>query len=186
MPVIRNEKAEQAEKAEKPENMLKPEAKQSAAKQPTAKQSAEKQPATQTAPGELEKFDGLDAVIAKELSKCIKLEQLEIYHEALFALKGEEEGNKIYYAVKSSKRNIKTLRENYVEDSKQRMLIYLGLLFEGKKDAQFVEKLCVYLQTSLDKTPEEIYKGMMSEFGTKVGQDNYKYIKKSLKVLRNI
>lgn len=167
--VSRKEKAPKKEKVSKKENVSRKE----------AEPKREKSVKQKRVPA-MKEQDFLRA-----LGQSLSADDMQIYYDAFVAFYGQEKGSRQYKQFKKDANIQRLLKEQYLSDQQQRMRNYLRLMYrqEGMMDVDIVGVMQTCQQNEKQDL-QELYQTFQKKYGTKLGADYYRVIKKHSTVLK--
>ena len=167
--VSRKEKAPKKEKVSKKENVSRKEA-----------EPKREKPVKQKRVPAMREQDFLRA-----LGQSLSADDMQIYYDAFVAFYGQEKGSRQYKQFKKDANIQRLLKEQYLSDQQQRMRNYLRLMYrqEGMMDVDIVGVMQTCQQNEKQDL-QELYQTFQKKYGTKLGADYYRVIKKHSTVLK--
>ena len=121
----------------------------------------------------------------RALGQSLSADDMQIYYDAFVAFYGQEKGGRQYKQFKKDANIQRLLKEQYLSDQQQRMRNYLRLMYrqEGMMDVDIVGVMQTCQQNEKQDL-QELYQTFQKKFGTKLGADYYRVIKKHSSVLK--
>lgn len=121
----------------------------------------------------------------RALGQSLSADDMQIYYDAFVAFYGQEKGSRQYKQFKKDANIQRLLKEQYLSDQQQRMRNYLRLMYrqEGMMDVDIVGVMQTCQQNEKQDL-QELYQTFQKKFGTKLGADYYRVIKKHSSVLK--
>lgn len=167
--VSRKEKAPKKEKVSKKENVSRKET-----------EPKREKPVKQKRVPAMKEQDFLRA-----LGQSLSADDMQIYYDAFVAFYGQEKGSRQYKQFKKDANIQRLLKEQYLSDQQQRMRNYLRLMYrqEGMMDVDIVGVMQTCQQNEKQDL-QELYQTFQKKYGTKLGADYYRVIKKHSTVLK--
>mgnify|MGYP004518671845 FL=1 len=198
--VSRKEKAPKKEKVSKKENVSRKEAepkREKSVKQKTVPQKEgtskgeasfgkEKASGKETEPKREKRVPAMrEQDFLRALGQSLSADDMQIYYDAFVAFYGQEKGSRQYKQFKKDANIQRLLKEQYLSDQQQRMRNYLRLMYrqEGMMDVDIVGVMQTCQQNEKQDL-QELYQTFQKKFGTKLGADYYRVIKKHSSVLK--
>lgn len=121
----------------------------------------------------------------RALGQSLSADDMQIYYDAFVAFYGQEKGSRQYKQFKKDANIQRLLKEQYLSDQQQRMRNYLRLMYrqEGMMDVDIVGVMQTCQQNEKQDL-QELYQTFQKKYGTKLGADYYRVIKKHSTVLK--
>lgn len=121
----------------------------------------------------------------RALGQSLSADDMQIYYDAFVAFYGQEKGSRQYKQFKKDANIQRLLKEQYLSDQQQRMRNYLRLMYrqEGMLDVDIVGVMQTCQQNEKQDL-QELYQTFQKKFGTKLGADYYRVVKKHSSVLK--
>ncbi len=121
----------------------------------------------------------------RALGQSLSADDMQIYYDAFVAFYGQEKGSRQYKQFKKDANIQRLLKEQYLSDQQQRMRNYLRLMYrqEGMMDVDIVGVMQTCQQNEKQDL-QELYQTFQKKYGTKLGADYYRVIKKHSSVLK--